>query len=449
MSQNPDIKKYKKAFTGETSPLIDLCLAVSDCPHYTPKWTGSGKLVIRNFNIKNGRLDLSEKHYTDNETFKDRIKRHAPEPGDLIITREAPMGQVCIIPDGLECCLGQRMVLIKPDPLKVNKKYLLYTLLSEYVQNQIQKSNTSGSIVSNLCIPDLEQLNIPILPLPEQDRIADTLASLDAKISLNNRINTELERLAKTLYDYWFVQFDYPTSAAYAASVGKPHLESKPYRSSGGEMVWNEELKREVPRGWGVGTFEDIAFIIGGSTPSTENPDNFSENGTPWITPKDLALNMGKKFITRGENDVSQIGLKAASLNIMPKGAVLLSSRAPIGYLAISRGDVTTNQGFKSFVPKPGYSSGFVYYLTSSYIPTFMQKASGSTFKEIPGSTLKEIEILIPPKILIENFDKQIIAIFERQDLLELESQELNRLRDFLLPLLMSGEVNVRDECLM
>ncbi|MFM6076620.1 MAG: restriction endonuclease subunit S, partial [Dolichospermum sp.] len=156
------------------------------------------------------------------------ISRSQPYPGDLIITREAPMGEVCIIPDGIECCLGQRLVLIKPNLNKINNKYLLYALLSEYTQKQIQQSNNTGSIVSNLRIPLLKNLDIPLNN--NQDKIAAVLSYLDDKIEINNRINSELENLAKTIYDYWFVQFDFPDE------------NGKPYKSSGGKMVYNQEL---------------------------------------------------------------------------------------------------------------------------------------------------------------------------------------------------------------
>ena len=116
----------QKRFSGKTLPLKKLCLDISDCLHATPNWTDSGKIVIRNFNFKNGRISLKNLSYTDSETFNERIRRSKPEPGDLIISREAPMGEICIISEGVECCLGQRLVLIKPDVEKCNNKYLLY-----------------------------------------------------------------------------------------------------------------------------------------------------------------------------------------------------------------------------------------------------------------------------------------------------------------------------------
>ncbi|MEI6543922.1 MAG: restriction endonuclease subunit S, partial [Methylococcales bacterium] len=166
-------------------------------------------------------------------------------------------------------------------------------------------------------------------------------------------------------------------------------------------------------------------------------------NGTAWITPKDLSLNTGNKFITRGELDVSDKGIKAASLNIMPKGTILLSSRAPIGYLAISREHVTTNQGFKSFVPRNGYSTEYVYYSIQNMIPTIENNSAGSTFKEVSGSTLKAIKVGLPDTEIIQNYTSMVENIFNRQDNLERQNQTLAELRDWLLPMLMNGQVQV------
>ncbi len=264
-----------------------------------------------------------------------------------------------------------------------------------------------------------------------QQKIAAVLSALDAKIDCNNRINAELEAMAKTLYDYWFVQFDFPDA------------NGNPYKSSGGKMVNNATLKREIPAGWSDGTLEDLGRIVGGSTPITGNPDNFILNGTPWITPYDLSVNQGNKFITRGVQDVSDEGIKSASLKKHPAGTVLLSSRAPIGYMAIARNKLTTNQGFKSFVPTSGYSTAFIYYTVKNSLKTITQYASGSTFKEISGAVLKTVKVCLPQSDVVEHFTNAVELIFKRQDLLEQENQQLAQLRDWLLPLLMNGQVTV------
>ena len=307
-------------------------------------------------------------------------------------------------------------------------KYVYFLMKSLNSFQQSDKSTVPG-INRN----DLHEIKIPYIEKEYQKQVADVLFNIEKKIELNSRINRELEAMAKTVYDYWFVQFDFPNA------------EGKPYRTEGGEMVWSEALKREIPnsKDWKNGTLSDIGNIIGGSTPSKEIESYFTAKGTAWITPKDLSINNGNKFITKGEIDVSKEGLKAASLNIMPKGTVLLSSRAPIGYMAISREQVTTNQGFKSFVPKQGYSTPFVYYTVKNALPAIVNNGVGSTFKEVSAASMKSIVICLPPITLIQKYTEIVNPIFERQNKLELETQHLTALRDWLLPMLMNGQVRV------
>jgi len=144
-----------------TLPLEELCEAVIDCPHSTPVWMDHGVVVLRSSNIRNGRLDLSSPSFTDENHYNERSKRARIQAGDLVITREAPMGEVCLIPDNLRCCLGQRMVMLRPDGNKCHGKYLLYALQSRRVQNQIKSHEGTGSTVSNLRIPVLKELAIP------------------------------------------------------------------------------------------------------------------------------------------------------------------------------------------------------------------------------------------------------------------------------------------------
>lgn len=177
----------------ETKLLRELCVEIVDCPHSTPSWTSAGKIVIRNFNIQNGKIDFSNPSFTDQEHYLHRIKRAKPEGGDLVITREAPMGQVGMIPSNVECCLGQRMVLLKVDRTVCNPYYLLYALQSPAVQFQIKCNEGTGTTVSNLRIPILEHLEIPFVNKENQDRIAAFLKLIDDKIEVNNKIIKNLE----------------------------------------------------------------------------------------------------------------------------------------------------------------------------------------------------------------------------------------------------------------
>ena len=195
---------------------------------------------------------------------------------------------------------------------------------------------------------------------------------------------------------------------------------------------------------WRVGTIADLGTVVGGGTPSKAKPEYYTDDGIAWITPKDLSVDKSK-FITHGENDISELGYRNSSATMMPAGTVLFSSRAPIGYIAIASNEVTTNQGFKSVVPHPEIGTPFVYYFLIHNLPLIESKASGSTFKEVSGSVMKSVEAVIPEGNTIAKFNDFCRPIFEMQEKLEQENRKLAAMRDSLLPRLMSGEIDVAD----
>jgi type I restriction enzyme S subunit len=380
---------------------------------------------------KNG-FDFGSVDFIDEE--KDSaLRKGKVQIGDIVLTTRGTVGNVALISKTIpyqNIRINSGMVIIRVDPEKYVPYFFWIFLRSNLFKKQCL-SHGSGSAQPQLPIAALKNISFPNLCISNQIDIAEIIRVLDNKIEVNNRINTELEAMAKTLYDYWFVQFDFPDA------------NGKPYKTSGGKMVYNATLKREIPEGWYYGTLEDLGQIVGGSTPSTTEIDNFCKDGTPWITPNDLSDNQGNKFITRGATDVSVAGIKSASLKKYPIGSVLLSSRAPIGYMAIARNELTTNQGFKSFIPNKGYSSAFIFYAVTRSLKAITQYASGSTFKEISASVLKTVKLALPQKIVSDQYTEAVSAIFTKQDILEQENVKLVDLRDYLLPMLMNGQVTV------
>jgi type I restriction enzyme, S subunit len=411
----------------ETKTLKKLCSAIGDGIHATPNYINEpGYYFINGNNLKDGFITFTK---NTKQVSREEYKKYYIELDDntLLMSINGTLGSLALF-RGEQVILGKSAAYINCE--SINRLFCYYYLQLDYVQKKMWNEAT-GSTIKNLSLDSLNNLSILVPKPEEQQQIAAVLAALDAKIELNNRINAELETMAKKLYDYWFVQFDFPDK------------NGKPYKSIGGKMVWNAKLKREIPDGWESGSLFDIGDIVAGSTPSTSNTNNFSESGTPWITPKDLSNRSSNKFISRGEIGVTENGINSASLKVYPKGTVLLSSRAPIGYMAIARNPVTTNQGFKSFVPNKGYSSQFIYYTIKNSMKTIIQYASGSTFKEISGTVIKTIKVCLPKKDIVNNFTQNVSQTFERQNILEQENQTLSELRDWLLPILMNGQVKV------
>ena len=312
----------------------------------------------------------------------------------------------------------------------IDYQYCYYLLASDDLTNYLCgiNSNTSGS--HKRINPDiLLDLEVTLPVLDEQKHIGSILANLDRKIALNRSINHNLEAMAKQLYDYWFVQFDFPDE------------NGKPYKSSGGKMVWNEKLKREVPELWEAKLVDDIAEVFNGATPSTTDEQNYGGN-IVWITPKDLS-DQKHKFVYKGERNISQTGYDSCSTHLLPINTILMSSRAPIGLLAIAKTELCTNQGFKNFVSKEESLSTYLYYYLQTHIKKLEQLGTGTTFKEVSREDVFKFPILRPNNETLNLWKESVDPINDRQLELQKENENLTKLRDSLLPLLMNGQVSV------
>lgn len=414
---------------SEVVSLEELCTGIIDCPHSTPKWQDKGIPVIRNYNLKDGKIDCANLSFVSEEDYKERVKRAIPEESDIIISREAPMGVVGIVPKGFQCCLGQRLVLLKIDKSKCLPKYLLYTLMSEYVQLQIRRINQTGSIVSNLNISSLRELKIPLHSFEEQKKIANILSAIDDKISLNNQINQELEAMAKTLYDYWFVQFDFPDQ------------NGKPYKSSGGKMVYHPEVKREIPEGWGVEDLKEFeSKIITGKTPSRANSDNFGGE-IPFITIGDIR---GNTFIYRTSESLTDLGANVQQNKYLPEGSLCVSCIATVGEIGFTTEPSHTNQQINSIVFEDETNRYYLYFVLKNYFENANASAkTGNTFANMNKEDFSGIRIILPSEEIKKNFHEISEPYFAQIKCLQGQNQELIQLRDWLLPMLMNGQVKV------
>ena len=313
---------------------------------------------------------------------------------------------------------------------EVNEKIACPYYLYSYLCLLDLSGLDTGTGVPSMTFDSYYNIKVILPEIEEQKRVASVLQNLDYKIALNRQINDNLEAMAKQLYDYWFVQFDFPNE------------EGKPYKSSGGAMVWNERLKREIPIGWQVENLKDFAEIKNGATPSTTDEANYSGD-IVWITPKDLS-DQQSKFVYQGERNITKQGFNSCSTSMLPTNSVLMSSRAPIGLVSIAKHEVCTNQGFKSFIPKDMNDSIYLYYYIKHHIKQIEQLGTGTTFKEVSRDDLCKFPILV---IGAKDAYKQWIVlqdeIANKQFVLTKEIAALTKQRDELLPLLMNGQASV------
>lgn len=397
--------------------LEDLCDAIVDCPHSTPKWTDSGFLVIRNFNLNNTVLTGEDPYYVSEDTYLERTRRAIPEPGDIIISREAPIGRVGMVSQGMKCCLGQRLVLLKPNRTKINPRYLLMVLTSDYVRIQYERADTSGSIVSNLSLPQLRSLEIPVID--GADEAAKLIATLEDKIALNKRMMAELEETARLIYDYWFVQFDFPDE------------NGNPYRSSGGKMIYRETLKREIPVGWRAGTVGDLTEY------GEALIDNVRLTADTYVSTDNILPNRGG--IIR-----SQYLPNSGSSRRFEKWDILLSNIRPYFkkiWLADRVGGCCNDVLIIHSLNQNDWAYLYFTFESDAFFAYDSAGAKGSKMPRGDKEHIMRFPVALASSRLRDEFACYVESFFAARSELQSEISELMRLRDWLLPMLMNGQV--------
>lgn len=391
----------------EYKTIKELCDLVVDCPHSTPTWTEHGKTVIRNNNIKNGRIDFTSPSFTDDEHFAQRIKRAVPKAGDIVITREAPMGEVGMIPEGIECCLGQRMVLLRANERICDKHYLLYGLQSQFVQHQISWSEGTGTTVSNLRIPHLEQIRVPYVPLDQQKKISSVLYALEDKIENNRKLNDNLEQQAVALFKSWFVDFSL----------------------FGGT----------VPENWEDTTLENITTLItrGIAPKYSDNSDQTVVN-QKCIRNHTIDLSLAR---THTPKAINEKWLKFGDLLINSTGDGTLGRVAQVWFapkaLTVDSHVTIVRPAREELI----FYIGLWGILHEKEIESLHTGSTGQT--ELPRDRVKMLKLLLPDDSSLSRFNSIIAPMTSTIISNQEENKKLANLRDTLLPKLMSGVIDV------
>jgi type I restriction enzyme S subunit len=246
---------------------------------------------------------------------------------------------------------------------------------------------------------NIADFDIELPPIEVQEEIVEADRLIKQSIRLNNQMIQHLEATAQALYRKTFVD-----------NIDKENL----------------------PEGWRMGTLEDLGEIVGGATPSTNNPELWCDDGISWLSPADLSKK-SCKFISKGAKDITELGYSSCSTKLLPKGSILFSSRAPIGLMAITKKELCTNQGFKSIIPKKEFGTGYVYYYLLSIKDKIAEENTGSTFDEVSGQTMKEYPAVLPSKQVTDGFSELLRPILYNQSIKEQENEKLTELQSLLL----------------
>ncbi len=414
--------------------VVDIASRMSDAPFgsnlKTKDYIDDGVIVIQGNNIQGRKCDWTSKRFVSEEKYKSLARHHA-NIGSLIFPKVGTIAKVGILSSfesRAEYLLSTNTMSLEVNPNIANRDFVYYYFNLPTVINHIQAiSSNSVQPVFNFTSLKNYPIRLPLLKV--QTAIAEILSSLDDKIELNNQINKELEALAQALFKQWFIDFEFPNE------------NGQPYKSSGGEMVESE--LGEIPKGWRVGILDELLNVKGGTTPSTKEPD-YWDGEYNWTSPKDLS-NLQFPVLLSTEKKITKSGLDKVSSGLLPKGTLLLSSRAPIGYLAITEIETAINQGYIAINCKDNYSNLFMLYWLRQNMDSVIERANGSTFLEISKTNFKGINVIIPSIEIHDRFINIIESQFELLICNVKENEDLKGLRDSLLPKLISGELTVKD----
>ncbi|RDK82966.1 type I restriction enzyme S subunit [Enterobacillus tribolii] len=338
------------------------------------------------------------------------------------------------MPSGVRACLGRRMGLLRFNKAKAMPEYVLYAYLSPAFQQTIKANTLTGATVDRLSISEFPNFPIRIPPLEEQKKVANLLGSIDKKIALNNRINAELEAMAKTLYDYWFVQFDFPDA------------NGKPYKTSGGKMVYNATLKRDIPVGWNLKPILECCDVID-CLHSKKPESNYFSNEHYLLQLENIEdnglLDMSVKYFVSHEdyiNWTSRIEVKQHDIVMTNAGRIAAFAQIPEGIKCGIGRNITAIR------PKNIKKNYFFSALSGIDIQSQIAKNldHGAFFKSFNVKGIKLLKIIKTDNGLEDKFESLITPVIEKRQQVQHENQMLKELRDWLLPLLMNGQVTVK-----
>lgn len=376
-----------------------------------------GVPVIRGSNLNNGRyLDMKDFVYVTDSKVREDLSSNLAKPLDLVFTQRGTLGQVAIIPDdGVSdrYVVSQSQMKLTVDDAKADRLFLYYYFSSRQVIERITNF-TSSSGVPHINLTVLRNFEVPVPPLETQNRIASILSAYDDLIENNRRRIQLLEQAVRLLYKEWFVHLRFP---------GHEHV----------------KIKGGAPEGWEKKKIADVCETVGGGTPSTKVSEYWGGDIT-WVVPSDITKNDCLTLLD-SERKVTEKGLRESSAKMVPAESILMTSRASVGFFALMDYAVCTNQGFINIIPHEYEMRMYLLFNLMSRVEEIRSNAKGTTYPEISKGRFREMSVVVPTKILINEFAEFANDVIRQVRILKKTTLKLERARDLLLPRLMNGEV--------
>lgn len=449
---------------------LDEIAEIYDGPHATPKKLEAGDAIFLSISsIENGRLNLEKSSFISEDDFVKWTRRVTPQAGDVVFSYETKIGEASIIPEGLRCCLGRRMGLLRAKQDKVLPQYLLYAYLSPAFQDVIREKTIHGSTTDRLSIKEMPTFEIELPDIHTQKKIIKILSPIDNKLSKNTEINQTLEQMAQALFKSWFVDFEPvkakievleaggsqedATLAAMTAISGKSvdalaifereHPEQYAELKATAELFPSAVQESElgaIPKGWGMASISEMGKVTCGKTPSKKEPEYYGGD-VPFIKIPDMH---GQLFVLKTNEYLSEVGSKSQLKKLVPANSICVSCIATIGVVSITNEPSHTNQQINSVTP---YKSSLLYYLYFCILGLkdhlHVLGSAGSATLNVNTSTFSGIKIAQPDAKVLELFHAKCTHLFNEIKSLSVQTESLAQLRDTLLPKLLSGEITL------
>lgn len=396
--------------------LNDICELIVDCPHSTAKDEGEGFPLIRTPNIGRGRLILDDVHRVSKEVYDKRNARAVPQDDDLILAREAPAGNVAIVKDGEQVCLGQRTVLIRPDKSKVYPDFLAYYILAPQRQYELL-GTANGATVAHVNIPVIKSLPVDLPSLEDQVKIADILKAYDDLIETNQKQIRLLEEATQRIYKLWFKEFLFP----------------------GHDDV---DIIEGIPVGWKSGRADDFFDITIGKTPPRAEKKWFVNggDGVAWASISDMGA--AGTYIFNTSEGLTEEAVEKHNMKVVPVGTILLSFKLTLGRVSITTKPMCTNEAIAHFRLNKSTEREYTY----SYLKNFEYDTLGNTSsisKAVNSKIIKAMPFVIPSEGILEKYSALVAPLLDEVFNKQSQNLQLAEARDRLLPKLMSGEMEL------
>ena len=420
-------------------------LHVEDGNHgeYRPRSDEFGRgecAFIRAADMDDGRVLFDSAQRIDDQA-RARIRKGVGQGGDILFSHKGTVGKLALVPLDAPpfVCSPQTTFWRTLNEGRLDRRYLHYFMRSSVFTDQWMARSNETDMAAYLSLTAQRQLSVAVPEINEQRAIASVLGPLDDKIEQNRRTARTLERLAQTIFQAWFVDFE-PVKAKAAGATSFPSMPQAVFDALPACLVDSES--GPIPEGWAALPIDDVITVKGGGTPSTKNPDYWDGGVHCWATPRDMSR-LGHPVLLDTGRHITDAGVKQISSGLLPVGTVLMSSRAPVGYLAIAGVPTAINQGFIAMICDGPVPPVFVMNWVSNSMEAIKARASGTTFPEISKKNFRSLTIVKPTGDAIVAYRRAAEPIFDLLTACVRETVCLAEIRDYLLPRLLSGHVHV------